>query len=102
MDMVMQYRLRSAPTVRLHDIDAVIRHRLGHGGGHLLGHPGYCRNGVVAGLVDIGVVALAQHQGMAVVERVDVHDGEGGGILAEPEARSLAPDDLAEDAACVM
>jgi hypothetical protein len=41
---------------------------------------------------------LRDHQGVPVMDRVDVHEGECLGILEQLEARDLAGDDLAEDA----
>ena len=102
MHVIVLHGLCSARPVGLHDIDAIIRHGIDHSGGDFLGGTCDGSNAVVTRFVQIGIVPLAQYQRMTVVERVDIHDGEGEVIFVQLEARCFALDDFAEDAAAVL
>src|SRR6516165_4637480 len=98
VEMKVRHRLEGRRAVGLEEVEPVGRQRaLERQGNALRGR--YRRLEVGhGGLEDGRRVRPRDHETVPVVERVDVHEGEGPLVLEDPRRRNLTVTDLAEDA----
>src|SRR5690606_41269102 len=97
MDVEVEHGLRGAWSVSLRQVDAVGLDRLANGGGDLLGGTGDRAEQIGRDLVEIAPMLLGDGEGVALVGRIDVHEGERRLVFVKLEARDGARDDRSEE-----
>jgi len=98
VDMQVRHALRRARAVGLDQVDAVGRQGLVHRLRYTLRRLRDGAQHVGGDVVHGRPVALGDGERMALVGRIDVHEGDGVVVLIQAEARDRAGDNLAEDA----